>query len=81
MKHLQKEVARLEAELRTPDPSKEKDLKIQQVAHSFSMEVNICTLLVLLCLRTFVSLMFAFLDGDGNGRTKAPKRYCTISGG
>lgn len=31
MKHLQKEVARLEAELRTPDPSSEKDLKIQQV--------------------------------------------------
>lgn len=31
MKHLQKEVARLEAELRTPDPSTEKDLKIQQV--------------------------------------------------
>lgn len=41
MKHLQKEVARLEAELRTPEPSssslclrsllREKDLKIQQV--------------------------------------------------
>ncbi|KAJ9676944.1 hypothetical protein PVL29_022103 [Vitis rotundifolia] len=31
VKHLQKEVARLEAELRTPDPSKEKDLKIQQM--------------------------------------------------
>ncbi|KAK9021931.1 hypothetical protein V6N11_011893 [Hibiscus sabdariffa] len=29
VKHLQKEVARLEAELRTPDPSREKDLKIQ----------------------------------------------------
>jgi centromeric protein E len=28
---LQKEVARLEAVLRTPDPSKEKDWKIQQV--------------------------------------------------
>lgn len=31
VKHLQKEVARLEAELRTPDPSKERDFKIQQV--------------------------------------------------
>ncbi|EOY21099.1 ATP binding microtubule motor family protein isoform 2 [Theobroma cacao] len=31
VKHLQKEVARLEAELRTPDPSREKDLKIQQM--------------------------------------------------
>ncbi|CBI15491.3 unnamed protein product, partial [Vitis vinifera] len=31
VKHLQKEVARLEAELRTPDPSKEKDLKIQKM--------------------------------------------------
>ncbi|KAL3716282.1 hypothetical protein ACJRO7_007962 [Eucalyptus globulus] len=31
VKHLQKEVARLEAELRTPDPSSEKDLKIQQM--------------------------------------------------
>ncbi|KAF5734005.1 kinesin-like protein NACK1 [Tripterygium wilfordii] len=31
VKHLQKEVARLEAELRTPDPSKERDLKIQQM--------------------------------------------------
>ncbi|XP_057951798.1 kinesin-like protein NACK1 [Malania oleifera] len=31
VKHLQKEVARLAAELRTPDPSNEKDLKIQQM--------------------------------------------------
>ncbi|KDP35186.1 hypothetical protein JCGZ_10720 [Jatropha curcas] len=31
VKHLQKEVARLEAELRTPEPSKEKDLIIQQM--------------------------------------------------
>ncbi|KAB1212489.1 Kinesin-like protein NACK1 [Morella rubra] len=31
VKHLQKEVARLEAELRTPDPAKEKDMKIQQM--------------------------------------------------
>ncbi|MED6209514.1 Kinesin-like protein nack1 [Stylosanthes scabra] len=31
VKHLQKEVARLEAELRTPDPAKEKDWKIQQM--------------------------------------------------
>ncbi|CAM8981113.1 unnamed protein product [Rhodiola kirilowii] len=31
VKHLQKEVARLEAELKTPDPSSEKDLKIQQM--------------------------------------------------
>ncbi|KAJ9187266.1 hypothetical protein P3X46_002743 [Hevea brasiliensis] len=31
VKHLQKEVARLEAELRTPDPSNEKDFKIQQM--------------------------------------------------
>nr|GMD60675.1 kinesin-like protein NACK1 [Ipomoea batatas] len=31
VKHLQKEVARLEAELRTPDISNEKDLKIQQM--------------------------------------------------
>ncbi|XWS50758.1 hypothetical protein CRYUN_Cryun12cG0115100 [Craigia yunnanensis] len=31
VKHLQKEVARLEAELRTPDPSREKDLKIQKM--------------------------------------------------
>ncbi|XP_015882787.2 kinesin-like protein NACK1 [Ziziphus jujuba] len=31
VKHLQKEVARLEAELRTPEPSKEKDMKIQQM--------------------------------------------------
>ncbi|XP_010537463.1 PREDICTED: kinesin-like protein KIN-7A isoform X2 [Tarenaya hassleriana] len=31
VKHLQKEVARLEAELRTPDPSGQKDLKIQQM--------------------------------------------------
>ncbi|CAI9113523.1 OLC1v1014136C3 [Oldenlandia corymbosa var. corymbosa] len=31
VKHLQKEVARLEAELRTPDPSNEKDLKIRQM--------------------------------------------------
>ncbi|KAJ4972845.1 hypothetical protein NE237_006019 [Protea cynaroides] len=31
VKQLQKEVARLEAELRTPDPSQEKDLKIQQM--------------------------------------------------
>ncbi|KAK4844775.1 hypothetical protein QYF36_024310 [Acer negundo] len=31
VKHLQKEVARLEAELRTPDPSREKDMKIQQM--------------------------------------------------
>ncbi|XP_022137277.1 kinesin-like protein NACK1 [Momordica charantia] len=31
VKHLQKEVARLEAELRTPDPKKEKDFKIQQM--------------------------------------------------
>ncbi|KAJ1387742.1 P-loop containing nucleoside triphosphate hydrolase [Sesbania bispinosa] len=31
VKHLQKEVARLEAELRTPDPTKEKDWKIQQM--------------------------------------------------
>ncbi|KAG2667486.1 hypothetical protein I3760_15G117300 [Carya illinoinensis] len=31
VKHLQKEVARLEAELRTPDPSKERDFKIQQM--------------------------------------------------
>ncbi|KAA8541282.1 hypothetical protein F0562_025245 [Nyssa sinensis] len=31
VKHLQKEVARLEAELRTPDPLHEKDLKIQQM--------------------------------------------------
>ncbi|KAE8736489.1 Kinesin-like protein NACK2 [Hibiscus syriacus] len=31
VKHLQKEVARLEAELRTPDPSRERDLKIQQM--------------------------------------------------
>ncbi|WCJ21925.1 Kinesin-like protein KIN-7A [Euphorbia peplus] len=31
VKHLQKEVARLEAVLRTPDPTKEKDLKIQQM--------------------------------------------------
>ncbi|CAN1241583.1 Kinesin-like protein NACK1 [Linum perenne] len=30
VKHLQKEVARLEAERRTPEPSTEKDLKIQQ---------------------------------------------------
>ncbi|XVF12287.1 hypothetical protein REPUB_Repub08aG0102700 [Reevesia pubescens] len=30
VKHLQKEVASLEAELRTPDPSREKDLKIHQ---------------------------------------------------
>jgi hypothetical protein len=32
VKHLQKEVARLEAELRTPDPSREKDFKIRQVS-------------------------------------------------
>lgn len=32
VKHLQKEVARLEAELRTPDPSREKDMKIKQVS-------------------------------------------------
>ncbi|KAE8675599.1 Kinesin-like protein NACK1 [Hibiscus syriacus] len=31
VKHLQKEVARLEAELRTPDLSREKDFKIQQM--------------------------------------------------
>ncbi|CAA3026900.1 kinesin NACK1 [Olea europaea subsp. europaea] len=31
VKHLQKEVARLEAELRTPDPSNEKDSKIRQM--------------------------------------------------
>eukprot|EP00258_Populus_trichocarpa_P021563 XP_024437582.1 kinesin-like protein NACK1 isoform X2 [Populus trichocarpa] len=31
VKHLQKEVARLEAELRTPDPSREKDFKIRQM--------------------------------------------------
>ncbi|KAG9160025.1 hypothetical protein Leryth_005765 [Lithospermum erythrorhizon] len=31
VKHLQKEVARLEAELQTPGPSDEKDLKIQQM--------------------------------------------------
>lgn len=31
VKHLQKEVARLEAELRTPDPSNERDLKIRQM--------------------------------------------------
>ncbi|CAN4086674.1 unnamed protein product [Withania somnifera] len=31
VKHLQKEVARLEAELRTPEPINEKDLKIQQM--------------------------------------------------
>ncbi|XP_028053915.1 kinesin-like protein NACK1 isoform X1 [Camellia sinensis] len=31
VKHLQKEVARLAAELRTPDPSNEKDQKIQQM--------------------------------------------------
>ncbi|KAG7944662.1 hypothetical protein I3843_15G114100 [Carya illinoinensis] len=31
VKHLQKQVARLEAELRTPDPSKERDFKIQQM--------------------------------------------------
>ncbi|KAI4350954.1 hypothetical protein L6164_005356 [Bauhinia variegata] len=31
VKHLQKEVARLEAELRTPDPSTEKEWKIQQM--------------------------------------------------
>ncbi|XP_059644226.1 kinesin-like protein NACK1 [Cornus florida] len=31
VKHLQKEVARLEAELRTPEPSNEKDAKIQQM--------------------------------------------------
>ncbi|KAL2243004.1 kinesin-like protein NACK1 [Sesamum indicum] len=31
VKHLQKEVARLEAELRTPDPSNEKDIKILQM--------------------------------------------------
>ncbi|PIM97646.1 Kinesin-like protein [Handroanthus impetiginosus] len=31
VKHLQKEVARLEAELRTPDPSNEKDTKILQM--------------------------------------------------
>ncbi|KAM3380388.1 kinesin-like protein NACK1 isoform X1 [Capsicum galapagoense] len=31
VKHLQKEVARLEAELRTPEPANEKDLKIQQM--------------------------------------------------
>ncbi|GAB4827912.1 Kinesin-like protein nack1 [Ancistrocladus abbreviatus] len=31
VKHLQKEVARLEAELQTPDPYNEKDLKIQQM--------------------------------------------------
>ncbi|GAV78374.1 Kinesin domain-containing protein/DUF3490 domain-containing protein [Cephalotus follicularis] len=31
VKHLQKEVARLEAELRTPDPSRERDMKIQQM--------------------------------------------------
>ncbi|KAG6625335.1 kinesin-like protein NACK1 [Carya illinoinensis] len=31
VKHLQKEVARLEAELRTPDPSKENELKIRQM--------------------------------------------------
>ena len=34
VKHLQKEVARLEAELRTPEPKKEKDFKIQQVAYT-----------------------------------------------
>lgn len=33
VKHLQKEVARLEAELRTPEPLSEKDYKIQQVLH------------------------------------------------
>ncbi|KAK6154013.1 hypothetical protein DH2020_013652 [Rehmannia glutinosa] len=31
VKHLQKEVARLEAELRTPDPASEKDVKIRQM--------------------------------------------------
>nr|XP_043637213.1 kinesin-like protein NACK1 [Erigeron canadensis] len=31
VKHLQKEVSRLEAELRTPDPSNEKDYKIRQM--------------------------------------------------
>ncbi|CAA0815329.1 Kinesin-like protein NACK1 [Striga hermonthica] len=31
VKHLQKEVARLEAELRTPDPSSEKEVKIRQM--------------------------------------------------
>ncbi|XP_022865055.1 kinesin-like protein NACK1, partial [Olea europaea var. sylvestris] len=31
VKHLQKEVARLAAELRTPDPSNEKDFKIRQM--------------------------------------------------
>ncbi|KAM6569216.1 hypothetical protein CsatB_017201 [Cannabis sativa] len=31
VRHLQKEVARLEAELRTPDPAREKDMKIQQM--------------------------------------------------
>ncbi|KVI04452.1 Kinesin, motor domain-containing protein [Cynara cardunculus var. scolymus] len=31
VKHLQKEVSRLEAELRTPDPSNEKDSKIRQI--------------------------------------------------
>ena len=40
VKHLQKEVARLEAVLRTPDPSNEKDQKIQQVHYHLGLGIN-----------------------------------------
>ena len=40
VKHLQKEVSRLEAELRTPDPSNEKDQKIQQVNYHLGLGIN-----------------------------------------
>ncbi|CAN1241586.1 Kinesin-like protein NACK1 [Linum perenne] len=40
VKHLQKEVARLEAERRTPEPSTEKDLKIQQTQLSKYMQLE-----------------------------------------
>jgi centromeric protein E len=65
VKHLQKEVARLEAERRTPGPSTEKDFKIQQVSvHFRSPKYIIEPKLWYLVYGYFVT----FSDGNGNRR-------------
>lgn len=63
MKHLQKEVARLEAELRTPDVSKEKDMKIQQVN---SLESFSLSRIMGANERVKFLIILLYLDGDGN---------------
>lgn len=84
IKHLQKEVARLEA-ARTPDPLSEKDYKIQQVLNqimstvygNIEFKINIHVLSIMYLAKR---ILWCVLDGERNRGTENSKGSCKVSG-